>query len=351
MPRFIPRTFCTWILCVFLTGCGLKINAPEIELTNDGSDGSGDSGGPGSGATSFELFLGIQGDNGTSRVLKLGYNSQTDALTYGSELSVTASVGAPWGDGLRALSFLLDGSIVTGGGAASWTRIDGTSMALHSTPTVPLSAGTDVHGMCTLPNGNVIAGGYRATIHEYDSTGTAVRTFKAGPTYFISDCAAISNTRVFWVDYDGDTDQNGDVVLSEYSAGSWTETARYVTNNQLPGLSASDFYSIVGHSNGYVYAFPQALGGSRNRQVLRCGASGNLSDCALIGSDLRLADATLDGIQAARQIPGQDDILFVDSINFKVFRFHVADSTVTALADLNSLGLTNAAYVRNMIIR
>lgn len=333
-----------------LFACGAKINHLDTQSV-DSPKVSNEIGGA---STSYDIWLAIQGNNSRSEVAKLAFNSATNALTLANTADVSSTVGGGSGDMLRALTFLSDGSILAGGTPLTLAHLNSSTMISAAPATIALEAGhnmTEVHAMCILPGGNVLAGGFTEAINEFTPAGIFVRTFHAAPTYTLSDCAATSPSRVFWVDYDGYTDSNGDVVISDYSAGAWNETARYSTNVELGAMPDSDFYSLVAHTNGYVYAFPQSLSATSNQKILRCSATGNLTDCTLVGPNLNSIDATMDTIQSARQLPGQEDILFFDSVNFRAYRYAPSTTSVTALDTLTSLGLTQLTSTRALLIR
>ena len=224
----------------------------------------------------------------------------------------------------------------------------GYNLSVATPATILFDAGglTGFFGGCQLPNSNLVVGSDQwsgTKANEYLSTGTLVRTFNTTQTFTFSDCVAISNAKVAWIDYDALTDQNGDVVVSELIAGTWTETGRYNTNAQLPGLVDSMWYSLVNHTDGNLYVFPFVSGVTRNKKVLRCSSTGNLSDCQLIGSDLSTLFPAIDVIQGLAQLPGRSDIAFI-SDDEQLYLFNTSDLSIMKKADLSALLTANSPF-------
>ncbi len=209
---------------------------------------------------------------------------------------------------------------------------------------------TGVYGVCHLPNGNIIIGadqwsGKKAA--EFSSTGTFLRAFNSTQVWSFSDCKAISNTKVVWVDYDGGTDTNGDVVMSEFNGTSWSETGRFVTNTSLPTKLSSMFYSVAVHTNGNIYAFPYVGGSTSDNRVLKCSTAGTLTDCSPVGSPIDTQQASIHVIQGAHQLTGRDDIVFIAD-DRKIYLFNATSNAITLFADASSLvaALTSGTELR-----
>jgi hypothetical protein len=294
------------------------------------------------GAQLFDVWLGIEGSDGRSRVQRLTFDAVANTATLALEADLTADGGPIPESWLRTVLLLPTGELLVGAANLSgWVQVDGTSMAatqvisVDSTP--PLR---NIHGACVSSRGSLLVGQFEGPAHEYTTSGRFVAKLSPAPRYTMVDCAATSDQRLFWVDYDGLTDANGDVVLSVLDGGTWEETARFEGNAQLAALPNSAFYALVRHSDGRLYVFPQTLGSTRNGRVLRCSSTGSLLDCALWGVELTSIDQGLGVIQGARQLPGREDILFIGANNLRLYRYDPASGTAVLVADLAAQGLS-----------
>ncbi len=280
-----------------------------------------------------------------------------------SGTATSASLTALFGAGSsnasnRNLAVNASGDIVSGHHSSLvLPRLDG-NLGISTSGSLTLTGGSGIAGVyahCYLPNGNIIAGtdqwGAKKAV-EFDSSGAFLRNFNsATQTWTFSDCKAISNTRVVWVDQNSSTDQDGDLVLSDFNGTTWSETARYVTNTQLSGKLASTFYSVVSHTNGYLYAFPFVGSVTRNAKVLKCSASGTLSDCTLVGVDLDTVSATVGVIQGVQQLPNREEIIFV-SDDRKLYSFKPSNDTTTVVTDLTAkLANPGCCELRGLVVK
>ena len=305
----------------------------------------------------YDLYLGIQGSNSTSRVQKVSYNADNKTASLESEINLSTELGGSWlNSGLRAVSALNSNSFIAGNGTSGWAHFD-ENLSLIGTGIINMS-GTplgDTHGMCTLPNGNIIAGDYNGgngIISEYRADGSFLRNVSTGLSWALGDCAAVSNTRIFWTDYDGTSDNNGDLVVSDLIAGSWVESGRFVTNSEISSLPNSSFHQVVIHPNGVVYGPPLVHGSNRNKKVFRCSVYGDLSDCNSFGNDLNTNFPNYDITQAAEVLNG-NELIFVEGRELKLYRFNVNTAELNFIFDLSSAGLTNVSSyfgIRNMFI-
>lgn len=283
----------------------------------------------------YKIF--ITHENGGAYSMQLNY--LTGAIDQIQTVDINTVLGAPLTNTTnRGLFVNSNGKVMF---AHHDTRNIGymnSDLTAHSTPKILFDAGgtSGFYGLCELPNGNFIVGSHQWDVtkaNEYSSSGTFLRTFNTTQTWSFADCVAVSNTRVIWTDYDGVTDHNGDVVISELAAGTWSEVARYITNVQIAGLANSMWFSLVLHTDGNIYVFP-FTNGARNKKVLKCSALGNLSDCQLVGNDLTASFASIDVIQGASQLQGRREIAFTSNDRF-LYLFDPVDYSVVRKANLS----------------
>lgn len=279
--------------------------------------------------------------------MRLSYNSSTNVVSGFSEVNLGTLIGGAWAnsDG-RGLLRLASGSLLVGNWQLTSLGVLDQALALVGGGTLSYS-GTAFPGqlsMCALSGGGFAAGdtqfGGTQKIEEFSAAAAYVRTIGT-LTLSLGGCAETTSTRVFWVDYDALNDADGNIKVSDFSGGAWATTASVTSDALFPGLGDSVFYDVTSHTNGYVYFFPMTLSGSRNKKVLRCSATGTLTDCATIGSDLDTFDNSLNIIQNAKQIPGTDDILFLSETTLKAYRYNTTTNGVTTIGDLAALGLAN----------
>lgn len=287
--------------------------------------------------SSFRIFL----THESVGIYSMKINYDSGSVDQASNASLATVLSAPFvNSNNRGLILNKDGTLLILNYDTRYVGFLNTTLTAQSTPKILFDAGglSGLYGSCQLPNGNYIIGsdqwsGKKA--NEYTSAGVLVRTFNSTQQWTFSSCFAISNTRVAWVDYDANTDQNADVVVSDLSGSVWSETGRYVTNTQLSSLPNSMWYSLVGHTNGSIYVFPFASGSTRNKKILKCSSSGNLSDCQLIGDDVTAVFTGIDVIQGAAQLPARDEIAFVSNDRF-LYLFNPNDNSLTQKTDLSS---------------
>jgi len=287
--------------------------------------------------SSFRIFL----THESTGIYSMKINYDGGSVDQASNASLTTVLGAPFtNSNNRGLLLNKDGTLLILNYDTRYVGFLNSTLSAQPTPKVLFDLGglSGLYGSCQLPNGNYIIGsdqwsGKKA--NEYTNAGSLVRTFNSTQQWTFSSCFAISNTRVVWVDYDANTDQNGDVVVSDLSGGIWSESGRYVTNTQLSSLPASMWYSVVGHTNGSIYVFPFASGSTRNKKILKCSSSGDLSDCQLVGENLPAVFTGIDVIQGAAQLPARDDIAFVSNDRF-LYLFNPNTNALIQKTDLSS---------------
>lgn len=295
--------------------------------------------------TVFDLYFGSQTGT-TSLLLKLRFNSDTNAISLTTTSNVTSNLLT---DGIRSLIDLASGGFLLGGynsGASVWSA---TLDPLNLGPTLTLSGRpaaelTDILGGCTLPNGNIIAGSYGNKLNaEYSSSRSYLRDLPA-MTYYLADCVAAGSGNTLYVsDYDANSDTASEVRKLTYNGSAWS-IASSLTVTTFGGSTNGSAYSLVLNSNGHLYIPPQNPVAGGVRKVIRC-LNADLTTCAAIGPNWPV-DYPGGAIEGAVQIPGTNDMLFID--NTSIYRYNVATDTLTPIY---TLAVAGHQWTRNMRIR
>lgn len=286
--------------------------------------------------TILDLYFGSQTVN-SSLVLKLKFNSITNEITLDTTNNVSGTLIT---HGLRALIDLASGGLLIGGANTTnrfWNATLVPTMNLGTSQTLfGRGAGEliDFLGGCTLPNGNIIAGGYfNRFAAEYTSTGSYLRDLPV-LNFYLSDCVATDNGATLFIsDYDAGSDEAGYIRKLTFNSTAWVvgSTLNLTTfNGQLRGTP----YSLVLNTNGHLYIPPQNPSPSGVRKLIRC-LNANLANCQEIGANWP-ANYPAGAVEGAAQIPGSYDMLFID--NSKIYRYNVADDTMTSIYTLNIVG-------------
>lgn len=248
-----------------------------------------------------------------------------------------------------------DNTLLVGSGAAHAERVGLNPLrslgpvTFDSSTTPVLEDRVDnLHGLCTVA-GRVIGGefgGWQAgnAVGAFVEAGASTFRF-ATPLYrtttaeggSLSECAGTA-TDLYLADYGASDDTAGTVV--QLSGSDWNfAVAHRFDPTAFQGAATTPIYSIVLHTNGSLYLFPQRRYGNQLRTLVRCPAADiSAANCVALG--LLPADAggggdVPDGLQGAVQIPGSDDLLF--STNRELFHYRLADDRVTRLLDLTLL--------------
>lgn len=297
--------------------------------------------------TLFDLYFGSQ-TMSSSLILKLKFHSDSNTTTLDTTNNITGTLGT---NGIRALIDLVSGGLLIGGSHSAnnfWNATLGDPLSLGSSHSLSGRGSgelTDFLGGCVLPNGNIIAGGYYSQFAaEYSSAGSYLRDLPV-LSYYLSDCVAKADgTTLFVSDYDADTDEAGFIRKLTFNSSSWVvDSSLNVTT--FAGMSKGSPYSLVLNTDGNLYIPPQnpsPAGGVR--KLIRC-LNADLSNCQEIGANWPV-NYPGGAVEGAVQIPGSYDMLFID--NTHIYRYRVADDTMTSVYDLNILGHD---WTRNMRIR
>lgn len=292
---------------------------------------------------SVSLYMGIQTSGGSAtRVEVFSYFPGDNSITRGTPIDLSSRIAA--GD-LRSMEMLANGSFVVGGGsslASALIAVDGT---VSAGPTFAGggSALTNVHGICTLPNGNYIAGHYaNGKVNEYQPDGSFVRDVYSITITALTACKATAADTLYLIDYDANNDNDGDLVKLTLANGVWTEQQRF--DQSVVVGSSSSIYSFVVHSSGDIYALPQNPAGARNKEMIKC-PGGDLTACALTGHEVH--GGTSGFLQGLTQIPGADDLLLAN--DEKMFRYNISTGALTEIYNVSSL--PNVSQIRHLKAR
>ena len=304
--------------------------------------------------TTHQVILGIQGKSGSYlRQLSVTGDHMTSLQLLELDLG---------GSSLRGLARLASGDLLAGNGFTPLAQqLSGASMT--SEGTLALGGVNNLHGICTLPGGNLIVGefgtgkGNRVVEFRPTAGGFAVER----PVYTsqlgggsLSHCAAPSDTELYSTEYGAMDDLDGDVVRLVLEDGTWTETHRFDSSSFALDRHGPDHhtavYSFVLHTDGWLYIFPLRRHGNRVRGLIRCPTPDITANrCQELGAlppdtstDLNSPDA----IQGAAQVPGSDDLLF--ATNRRVYRYTPSTDTWVELLDLYSLDWPQADPMRQL---
>jgi hypothetical protein len=292
----------------------------------------------------FTVYMGVWQASGSPRIARINFNSHTNAASFGSSISLTGFIQ----DSIRGFADRPDGSFIT---SDVWnlakSAIINTSGAVTVGPNFTTGGSpanlSGVHGLCVLPDGSIIAGGYTGSsghpTYQFSSSGTYLRHVYNTTINAITDCVGVSNTELFIIDYDANGDSDGDIVKLTLSGGVWTQVARW--DQSASGIAAgSSIFSLVLASDGHLYAPAQNAYGSRNRKMIRC-MNRDLSQCAPYGSNIFAAGPLLQG---AVQIPGTTSLLLADET--QIYRYELTTSTVQPILSLSGQGVYQVRHLR-----
>ncbi|MCA9664167.1 MAG: hypothetical protein KC503_01225 [Myxococcales bacterium] len=262
---------------------------------------------------------------------------------------------------VRSLTRLGDGTMLAGGSTTTAQRISADGRALLGAVAFNSPAGipdnqvvNSLHGLCTLPGGNVVAGEFDgapgAAIAEFavstagvTRVGSIAQTTVSGGT--LSNCYAPSNNELYFTDLDANTDSDGDVVRLLRELSGWVVVGRFDMSafDARMNTQASAASAFVRHSNGSLYIFPTRRFGQQVKHLIRCSTLNlDQAGCTLLGT-LPPDTNVINGpglINDAVQIPGRDDMLFVTNEALYVYR--LASNTTSMLLDLRFTDLLTA---------
>lgn len=248
-----------------------------------------------------------------------------------------------------------DNTLLVGSGAAHAERVGldplrslGPATFDSSTTPVLEDRVDNLHGLCTVA-GRVIGGefgGWQAGNAVGAFVAAGASSFRLGSPLYrttttqggsLSECAGTA-TNLYLADYGASDDTAGTVV--QLSGADWNfVVAHRFDPTEFQGATTTPIYSMVLHTNGSLYLFPQRRYGTQLRNLVRCPAADiSAANCVALGllpPDAGGGGDVPDGLQGAVQIPGSDDLLF--STNRELFHYRLADDRVTRLLDLTLL--------------
>ncbi|MFK8138324.1 MAG: hypothetical protein AB8E15_08195 [Bdellovibrionales bacterium] len=347
MKNFI-KLFTTFLLLGLVTAClgGLGDSTTNSDSGGDSSDETVVTG------TQSTIYLGVQKDSSTTAVFKFTFDSSDNSIQYTDDLTLTG-----YSDDVVRSTFFYDGNLYVGGRTSGNASMVPVSHADFSEGSLidTVSSGSPkgyTHGLCFLSNGNFIIGGFTQEINEHSDASTIVASSDTQNVIKINSltrCAeGDSTSELYGIDYDGNSDSDGDIIYLTKSGSDWSESERY----DLSALGGGSLFAMVKHTNGNLYAFPQNMGLPATKPIICSNISSlKLNSCIPSTGD----DLGSGIIQTAVQIPGSDDMLFIDatsSSNVNLYRLDASAMTKTLVSELSGLGLVvrNQFGVRGMEI-
>ncbi|MEC9283274.1 MAG: hypothetical protein VX642_11205 [Bdellovibrionota bacterium] len=338
------------ILTAFsLTAC-FGISDPASLNADDSSDS--ETSPETSPATHATIYIGTQKTSSISALFKFRLNISDNTISFVDSVDLTA-----FGDDNIRSTFLYNQVIYAGGrnsGSAAFIPVNHSNFSLGSLEDVSAAASVRgiAHGMCFLSNGNFIIGGYNQEFTEYSSSNNSIATSDTSGAIDINSmtrCFEGDNTsELYFIDYDGNSDSDGDIVYATKSGSDWSEVSRY----DLSSNGGGSLYAMVKHTDGNLYAFPQNLGLAA-KNIIQCDSvsTNKLGSCNATSGDTIGSGI----VQTAVQIPDSNDMIYIDatsSSNVRLYRVNTTSFTRTFIAELSGIGLIvrNQFGVRGMEI-
>ena len=302
--------------------------------------------------THATIYVGVQKTSTISALFKFRLNISDNSVTFVDSVDLTA-----FGDDNIRSTFFYNQVLYAGGrnsGSAAFIPVNHSDFSVGSLEDVSAAASVRgiAHGMCFLSNGNFIIGGYNQEFTEYSSSSTSVATSDTSGAVDINSmtrCFEGDNTsELYFIDYDGNSDNDGDIVYATKSGSDWSEVSRY----DLSSNGGGSLFAMVKHTNGNLYAFPQNMG-LVAKNVIQCDSvsTNKLGSCNVTSGDLLGSGI----IQAAVQIPNSNDMIYIDatsSSDVRLYRVDTTNFTRTLVGELVELGLIvrNQFGIRGMEI-
>ena len=328
------------ILISFLVSC-VQSNV-DVKLTEKDDNTTKESDSEVLVSSKINVYIGTQSSNTMSTVFKLELDTETNSLTYMDEVDLLDFPD----DDIRSMTYY-NNTVYAGGRDSTVTGtlipIDNDTFTLGAKITTngASSVRPQSLGLCFLSNGNFISGGYNTEFTEYSGADSSVATSDTSGVIdinSISACAEGDNTNeLYLIDYDAYDDNDGDIVYAVKSGSDWIETERF----NLSSISTGSLFTLVKHTNGNLYAFPQNLTLAAKKPVICTNISVNkLSSCAIDSASEVLGSQI---IQGAQQIPGSDDILYVESQSSTVhnlYRYNISTKSKILIGQLTTYGVS-----------
>lgn len=303
-------------------------------------------------ATHATIYIGVQKNSSTSALFKFRYNISENTVTFVNSVDLTE-----FGDDNIRSTFFYNQVLYAGGrksGIAAFIPVNHSDFSVGTLEDVSTASSVRgiAHGMCFLSNGNFIMGGYNQEFTEYSSSSTSVATSDASGAIDINSMTRCfegdNSSELYLIDYDGNSDNDGDIVYATKSGGAWAETSRY----DLSANGGGSLFAMVKHTNGNLYAFPQNMGLAA-KNIIQCDSisSNKLSSCNATTGDVIGSGI----VQTAVQIPDSNDMIYIDatsSSNVRLYRVDTTNFTRVFITELSGIGLVvrNQYGVRGMEI-
>lgn len=311
---------------------------------------SSDSGGGDSGETTswpdtsdHNVFVALQDTGLEDFIYEFNYDTG-QAIATALSVSEFKNVNTDITGHVRGFSADINGSLIAGGtGNTNKVSFDKT---ITQTADQDLSATTlsNIHGICALPNGNVIIGEeVNATgnqVTEVDSLGAKVADVYSttlGDHGALTDCFAPSNDTIFMIETAAWTIADSILLKMKKSGGSWS-VDQSIQMSVYAGATNSSLWSLVVHPNGNLYAPPFRRDGTRLKKMIRCSIT-DISGvgCTSFGDDIpdSAGGGAATWVRGVVKIPGDDNLLVF--LSQKIYHFNITTGTYTLALDLTGV--------------
>lgn len=347
----------TFLLLVIILPIGMGCGALDQQLKIYGS-GSTTPTPPAEKTT----YIYLASENSTaSQIHRFLYDSKTKSISFMNSWNATNISGAS----IRGMTLGPSGQILVGGGsvatgyaAGNWvdstltssTNWNGTSTGSHA---------ENLHGVCSLPNGNLILGEYDAAkkAYEYTSSGSFLRevyaTSEGSGVAGMGDCYAVSNDEVLisvvdtWASFD-----YGKVIrLVRQPDQSWAVSGNIFSQADYNSANTLNLnlWAFAVHTNGRIYlpSWARTNNGANAAvtQLVECSSANLLhSNCSLVGQTIASGDTGR--IDSIAQVSGTNDLIYVTQN--KLYRYDYSTGVSSVLYTLSSL--TDHVLTRKILV-
>jgi hypothetical protein len=225
----------------------------------------------------------------------------------------------------------------------------------HS-PTGALSPEVNTHSICALPNVHYILSEENdATgniVNEYDENDNFVRTVYTtvlGNHSAISECYAPDNNTIIMVEIEAWAITESNLLRMSLVSGAWSISHSLNSNTFDPG-NQTNFWSLVYHSDGFIYFPSFKRNAPRFAKMLKCPVDNiSMASCFAVGDDIPGAGTGgyLTWARGGVQIPGSDDMIIF--LSQEVLHYNYATGAYTSVMDLSAM-ITGIDVVRTVIL-
>ena len=256
-------------------------------------------------------------------------------VVNGAEVSVTGDV--------RTMSLMTDGKMLIGGTGGTTLPIYSSSLTTSGSIDVSSGGGSAIansHASCSLPNGNLIVAEEAVAVgnllNEYDSSGTFLRTVYTGVLTdhgAISQCVAVSNTQLVFIEAKAWALTDNYLISSVFSGGSWSTSQSIQMTTYDPG-NGTNLWGFVVHTDGNIYMPTFRRSGASIKKMIKCPLT-NISNgsCVAVGDDIpNSGSASTTWARAIVQLPDSNDMLLF--LSKEVYHYNYATGVYTQVLDL-----------------